>query len=170
MAITPYMLLADADTYFDDFLTTSDWTSFSDANRTKALKEATRMIDNCYFLGEKYDYNQDNQFPRYLQLDIESELYDLNGVVPDVVKQACCWQALHLLRTTKTYGTIVQNHDMARRESQSKGLASAGRANVSESWTDGLGLSVSPFAALCQEARDLLNSFRANTGNIGDWR
>jgi len=95
--IVPYADVAYGDAYFADRLGADAWTG---ANKEKALKQATQMIDLLPLVGTKYDETQANQFPRSC---------DENGVVPDEVMQACCEVAIALLegKTVKTMSAAV---------------------------------------------------------------
>lgn len=84
--ITPYADETYADAYFAERLGTSKWTG---TDKTKALKHATRLIDQLPLVDQKYDEAQERQFPRSC---------DTDGEVPDEVKQACCETALALLQ------------------------------------------------------------------------
>jgi hypothetical protein len=83
---TPYLTLAEAQTYFDGRLDTTAWDCADTGRRTKALLQATRAIDRLNFAGEKADEDQALQFPR---------LGDT--VVPDDIKCATAEEALALL-------------------------------------------------------------------------
>lgn len=73
-------------TYFAERLNSDAWDDATSANRVKALKQATRAIDNQNYTGLKNDEAQENQFPR-----------GDDTVVPDVILQATCELALALL-------------------------------------------------------------------------
>lgn len=59
-----YATYAEGDTYFDAQLRAEAWTDATDGDKTKALTEATRIIDRLNYKGAKYDEDQDNEFPR----------------------------------------------------------------------------------------------------------
>lgn len=89
----PYADQNYGNTYFGERLRTSAWDNALLADQVKALKQATRAIDNLNFAGVKADDtwtdglpNQPNQFPR-----------GEDTLVPDAVKQACCELALAFL-------------------------------------------------------------------------
>jgi hypothetical protein len=83
----PYADSIYAAEYFAERMGTTAWDSASVADRNKALKHATRLIDSCEFVLEKTDETQDHEFPR------DGDLY-----VPEEVLQACCEVALELLK------------------------------------------------------------------------
>jgi hypothetical protein len=93
--ITPYADQTYAIAYFADRLHTDAWDDAQSTDQVKALKTATRLIDNLNYAGEKHDEtvdavtlqpNQLNQFPR-----------GSDTLVPDAVINACCELALSLL-------------------------------------------------------------------------
>lgn len=84
--MTPYIDITGAQTYFDDRLNTEAWDNATDEDKLKALKTATRSINNLHFIGEKADSAQDNEFPRRGQTD-----------VPEEIQEATCEIALRLL-------------------------------------------------------------------------
>jgi hypothetical protein len=81
-----YGSLEDASAYFNQKLRTYAWDNASDADRTKALWEATRAIDRLAFKGAKTEVDQENQFPRCAEEE-----------VPDVIEWATYELALALL-------------------------------------------------------------------------
>jgi hypothetical protein len=82
-----YISEADADTYFTTYrLVTSAWDSASSAEKGKALNQATRMIDRLNFQGDKYDADQELQFPR-----------GSDTTIPTDIEEACAECAYSLL-------------------------------------------------------------------------
>ena len=76
-----------AQTFVDAYvLDTTAWDNASSGDRTKALNLATEIIDRLDFVGEKYDEDQENQFPR-----------GSDTTVPEDIKKACVWAALAIL-------------------------------------------------------------------------
>lgn len=87
MATTiPYLDINEAQDYFDERLNTESWDDATDIDKLKALKTATRLINNLWFLGTKALSTQSNEFPRAGSVD-----------VPDSIKFATCELALQLL-------------------------------------------------------------------------
>jgi len=83
---TAYLTIPEAQTYFDGRLNADCWDDAVDAERTKALLQATRAIDRLNFRGELASSGQALQFPR-----------GDDSVVPDDIKCACAEEALALL-------------------------------------------------------------------------
>lgn len=81
-----YCTEAEATTYFSGRLNTDAWDTAVSGDRTKALTQATTIINQLNFLGEKTDENQDNQFPR-----------NEDASIPSDIKNACAEIALALL-------------------------------------------------------------------------
>lgn len=101
--------LTEADAFFANRLGTDVWDDASDADQTKALQMATTRIDSLDYQGYKYLSTQDRQFPRKYSIDplyqspwgktllIDSWGYAYESDVPQVIKEACCLEALALL-------------------------------------------------------------------------
>ena len=81
-----YATIDEAQAYFDRVLNTRPWDCASSTEKTKALAQATDIIDRLNFLGTKTNDAQENQFPR-----------NDDTVVPDDVKNATAAIALALL-------------------------------------------------------------------------
>lgn len=82
----PYITVNDAQAYFDDRLNSDAWDDATDDDKLKALKTATRLINNLRFIGKKAVPGQENEFPRSGQAD-----------VPIAIQEATCELALLLL-------------------------------------------------------------------------
>lgn len=72
--------------YFTTRMGSEAWDNAEDTDKTKALGHATKIIDNLNYLGQKLETDQENQFPRYGQTDVPSDIVN-----------ACCEIALALL-------------------------------------------------------------------------
>jgi len=83
---TPYVTRVVAQTYFDGRLNTTCWDDALDADKDKALLQATRALDRLNYRGKKADPDQVLQFPR-------------NGdtTIPDDIMCATAEEALALL-------------------------------------------------------------------------
>lgn len=82
--VTPYISLADANTYLADNLFKAAWDDADNPTRETALRHATRIIDSC-----RYKYSSvstTHAFPLVGQTD-----------VPNEVKEACVDIAIVLL-------------------------------------------------------------------------
>lgn len=82
-AIVSYVDLTDANLYFSQYrFDSTAWDGASDADKTKALANATRDIEQLRFKGAKTNPKQILEFPR-------------NGdkVIPEDILKACCEQA-----------------------------------------------------------------------------
>jgi hypothetical protein len=125
-----YIDIDEANEYFTGRLHAESWGETSDADKEKALKQATKEIDRQPLTGRKATDTQALAFPRYP----DSE-------VPEVVKEACCEVALALL----------ERGNSQRRKLQQEGVQSFTLGNMSESYTAGAGKGL-----LSQEAKELL--------------
>lgn len=81
-----YATVAEGDTYCGGRLNTDGWDTATEGNKTKALTQATRIIDRLRYKGSRTDTDQVNQFPR-----------DDDTTVPDDIKNACIEIAIALL-------------------------------------------------------------------------
>ena len=119
-----------ADEYFSGRLHAESWGETSDADKEKALRQATRAIDRQLLKGRKATDTQELAFPRYPDTE-----------VPEAVKEACCEEAL----------TILENGNSQRRKLQQEGVQSFALGNMSETYAPGAGRGL-----LSQEAKELL--------------
>lgn len=77
MAWQAYITREDADTYMSTYrLVTSAWDSADNATKDKALNQATKLIDQLSFDGDKADEDQDNQFPRGSDTSVPTEVQE----------------------------------------------------------------------------------------------
>ncbi len=83
-----YITLVDAVTFITTYVMDTDaWDcATDDAEREKALRAATKIIDRLNFAGRKADSAQDLQFPR-----------GTDTVVPTDIQEACAYIAIELL-------------------------------------------------------------------------
>lgn len=77
---------AFADAYFGAKLVAYAWTDETIERQNLALAEATFILEQLNYAGEKTDTDQELQFPRGGDI-----------VIPDTIKQACCEVAYALL-------------------------------------------------------------------------
>lgn len=140
MAVTAYVTVEEAATYFASRLHSEAWTSAADADKQKALVMATRAIDRQILRGRKTDAGQDRAFPRYP-----------DTAVPQAVKDATCEEALALL----------DRGDNQRRKLQAEGVVSMSIGSLSETYAIGSGEGL-----LSQEAKELLRPWLLGAVNI----
>ena len=125
-----YIDIEGADEYFAGRLHAESWGETSDADKEKALRQATKTIDRQPLRGRKTEPGQALAFPRYPDTEI-----------PEVVKEACCEEALAML----------ERGNSQRRKLQQEGVQSFSLGNMSETYAAGAGKGL-----LSQEAKDLL--------------
>jgi len=82
----PYCGISFADEYFETRYPSTVWDDASDTDKLKVLYQATRLIDNLNFAGDKYDDDQELEFPRGDDTE-----------VPNNIKLATCELAYALL-------------------------------------------------------------------------
>lgn len=88
-----YITIEEADIYFANRLFTDPWDSAITINRTKALTQATMIINHLPFIGEKSNDDQDNAFPRLIITNDGETILD----TPQAIKDACAEIAIKLL-------------------------------------------------------------------------
>jgi hypothetical protein len=135
-----YCTIEEASTYFAGRLYAERWGETSDADKEKALKQATKEIDRQPLTGRKTADDQALAFPRYPDEE-----------VPEAVKEACCEVALALL----------ERGNSQRRKLQQEGVQSFTLGNMSETYTPGAGRGL-----LSQESKDLLRPWLLGSVNI----
>ena len=129
-----------ANEYFSGRLHAERWGETSDADKEKALRQATRAIDRQLLKGRKATDTQELAFPRYPDTE-----------VPEAVKEACCEEALALL----------ERGNSQRRKLQQEGVQSFALGNMSETYAAGTGKGL-----LSQEAKELLQPWLLGAVNI----
>ena len=125
-----YCTIEYADEYFKKRLHAESWGETSEADKEKALKQATRAIDRQLLKGRKTNPEQELAFPRHPDTEI-----------PAAVKEACCEEAL----------AILESGNSQRRKLQQEGVQSFSLGNMSETYVVGAGKGL-----LNQEAKELL--------------
>jgi hypothetical protein len=138
--ILSYVSLAEANEYFSNRLHADAWAEASDADKEKALQQATKAIDRQRLNGHKTNPSQPLAFPRYPDTEI-----------PEVVKEACCEEAL----------AILERGNSQRRKLQQEGVQSFSIGNLSETFAAGAGRGM-----LSQEAKELLRPWLIGAVNI----
>ena len=98
-AVEPYPTLTYAKAYFLERLDTTVWDAATDDTKTKALKQATVLLDTVPFVGSKYDPDHVRQFPRAISWSLDEFVPEEDdGTVPVEILQATCEVALALLQ------------------------------------------------------------------------
>lgn len=135
-----YCSIEYADEYFKNRLHAESWEQADNETKEKALQQATRAIDRQPLKGRKNDPAQVLAFPRYPDTEI-----------PEVVKEACCEEALALL----------ERGNSQRRKLQQEGVQSFTLGSISETFAPGSGRGL-----LSQEAKELLRPWLLGAVNI----
>ena len=135
-----YIDIAGADEYFNNRLHAESWGQADDETKEKALRQATKTIDRQLLRGRKTETGQALAFPRYPDTEI-----------PEVVKEACCEEALAML----------ERGNSQRRKLQQEGVQSFSLGNMSETFAAGAGKGL-----LSQEAKELLRPWLLGAVNI----
>ena len=135
-----YVNLAEANEYFSSRLHADAWAEVSNADKEKALAMATKAIDRQPLRGRKTETGQALAFPRYPDTEI-----------PEVVKEACCEEAL----------AILERGNSQRKKLQQEGVQSFSIGNLSETFAAGAGKGL-----LSQEAKELLRPWLIGAVNI----
>ncbi len=82
---TSYVTVEEATAILDERLNIEAWTDSIYADKVRATKQATQIINKFNYISSKYEASQVNEFPR------------LDNLIPDEIKLACCLIALSLL-------------------------------------------------------------------------
>ena len=135
-----YCTIEYAEEYFKNRLHAERWGETSDADKEKALRQATKEIDRQLLKGRKATDTQELAFPRHPDTE-----------VPEAVKEACCEIALALL----------ERGNSQRRKLQQEGVQSFTLGNMSETFAAGAGKGL-----LSQEAKELLRPWLLGSVNI----
>ena len=135
-----YCTIEYANEYFAGRLYAESWGETSDADKEKALQQATKEIDRQLLKGRKTTDTQELAFPRYPDEE-----------VPETVKEACCEIALALLERGNS-----QRHKL-----QQEGVQSFTLGNMSETYAPGAGRGL-----ISQEAKELLRPWLLGGVNI----
>lgn len=93
-----YATVADADTYFDERLNSSNWTDAAADDKARALIMATRRLDSEEYRGYKTLEAQALKWPREGAYDDDDEEYDPD-TVPGIVKESAYELAIYLLNS-----------------------------------------------------------------------
>ena len=135
-----YCTIEYADECFSGRLHAERWGETSDADKEKALRQATKEIARQLLKGRKATDPQELAFPRHPDTE-----------VPEPVIEACCEIALALL----------ERGNSQRRKLQQEGVQSFSLGNMSETYTPGAGRGL-----LSQEAKELLRPWLLGGVNI----
>lgn len=118
--MSAYATIAEGQTYMDGVVHSDGWDLATNAERTTALLNATRIIDRLNILGKKNDATQELQFPRYDDTEIPDDIKfacaAIAGALLDGVEPDLEFENLRLLQAgmngaKSTYASdIVQTH------------------------------------------------------------
>lgn len=108
-----YGTVEDGDEYFAQRLRSTTWTGAEDADKLKALKEATQRIDLLAFKGSKTDEDQGLQMPRDgdedVPVQVEQATYELALVLLDDMDPDA--EARNLGVTSESYSSVRTTYD-----------------------------------------------------------
>lgn len=151
----------EADAFFAKKTNVAAWAG---SDKSKALQEATSIIDALPLRGDRYepayiengiqkDSNADGltqtlEFPRY----VDGVLCDYDHgtdlpIIPQKVKDACCWIALSLLDT---------DTDISEKSLQEAGIQSFSRGKLSVTFVSG---AANRNCGLPRKAYDLMKDY-----------
>lgn len=156
----------EADAFFAARQSAAAWalTTTTSAIKAKALQEATAIIDSLplagyrfesHYLknGVQYDLNQDGltqtlEFPRVIDgVTVDYDFATDLPLVPQAVKDACCWLALSLVDT---------DSDISEKSLQEAGIQSFSRGKLSVTFVSG---AATRYMGLPKNAYDLLKKY-----------
>lgn len=134
VGVDSYISLEEANNYFSSRLHSEAWSNATDADKEKALKQATRNIDTLPFRGMPLSNNQVLAFPRkYFVYNNGNLTLVADKDIPKEVKYATCEEALYLLQNSQ------------RKQLQEEGVTSISIGNLTENYS-GTVKTISPNA------------------------
>ncbi len=156
--------IEEATAFFAKRTNVANWTNATNDERTDALQEATAIIDALPLAGYRfeqkyikngvqYDLNSDGltqtlEFPRVIDgVTIDYDYGTDLPIVPQAVKDACCWIALSLLDS---------DSDLSEKSLQEAGIQSFSRGKLSVTFKAG---AASQYHGLPKKAYDLLRKY-----------
>jgi hypothetical protein len=159
---TSYATVEEANEVAYSHLNTTKWDALNESQKAFALITATRDIDTAFnWVGWRYFYNQNLEFPRKMTEDIyssepDSSYYDMlttsqyQTIMKRNVKLACIEQAIWL---AKNSGEDEHGENMSR------GISSVQKSygSVNESYN----YRGSAQPRLCSDARRFLREYRS---------
>lgn len=92
-----YITLDDAQAYFAQRLHADAWTAATDADREKALRTATTLLDLNDFKGQRTARSQPLAWPRRYIVGPDGCIEPAD-LLPAAIKSATCEMAIHVLR------------------------------------------------------------------------
>ena len=108
-----YVTLEEANEIIEGVYDNKEWQNLTNEQKTVALINAAKKIDNMYFKGKKLSDNQEMQFPRDWETDVSEK-----------VKMAQCYEALEICR-----------YNYSRAKEQSAGVVSRSMESVSVTYS-----------------------------------
>lgn len=94
-----YISLTDANTYFTNHGSPSDWTGATDANKEAAIRYATKWLDGYYkWYSDILDTDQVLAWPRAAFTDEDGRSVGGEDVMPTALLDATCEMALEHLK------------------------------------------------------------------------
>ena len=111
--INSYVSIIEADLIIEGIFDNKEWESLTNEQKTVALINAAKKIDNMYFKGKKLSDNQEMQFPRDWETDVSEK-----------IKMAQCYEALEICR-----------YNYNRAKEQSAGVVSRSMESVSVTYS-----------------------------------
>lgn len=114
--INTYCTVEYADEYFAGKVYAEEWQAADQQTKERALKEATRRIERLTFRGERAVKGQLLSFPRVVPVMVGPGAFKLvlEDSIKDPVKQACCEEALALLRWGNSSRARAQEQNVIR--------------------------------------------------------
>jgi hypothetical protein len=122
-----YVIIADADTYFETRIDNANWFDATDDIKEQALVTATQIVDDNAWIGSAVSSSQALAWPRknakYYDSRMGFFVTPSESEIPAMVKTAVYEQALHL----------VNNEDLLTGQTQTFENISVGSISISDS-------------------------------------
>jgi len=110
--MSAYLTITEGNAYFSKRLNADPWEDATNGNKTKALEQATAIIDRLNFAGDKAVDTQELEFPRGTDTVVSSDIKSataeialalLDGVDPEIEFE-------NLSMTAHKYGPVQTNY------------------------------------------------------------
>ena len=125
-----YITVADADAYHDSHLYATTWDNALTSNKEKALKMATRLLDErITWVGDKHTSTQSLRWPRSNVVDKDGYTV-LTTEIPKAISNATAEFARHLLGSDLTSASEGKGLDSVKADKVSVKFSPSDRLDV----------------------------------------
>jgi hypothetical protein len=133
--MSAYVTVTEAINYLGHRLGGKAWVEADDSDKEASLIMATQAIDTLQYVGQTAVEGQEHSFPRMIWSNTDKE-YTTQTITPQSVKDACCEEALFLIKYANNERIVMQ----------SLGVRRASREGVAEEYVGIKKILLSPHA------------------------